>query len=44
MFSVTDRDGLAPRLEKRFHRPPAVATLCDAVEMDMEKLLSRGSA
>lgn len=33
MFLATDRAGLAPRAEKRFHRPPAVASFCDAVEM-----------
>lgn len=38
MFSATDRAGLAPRLEKRFHRPPSVASLCDVMEMDMKQL------
>lgn len=38
MFSATDRAGLAPRLEKRFHRPPSVASFCDVMEMGMKQL------
>lgn len=42
-FSATDRDGLATRAERQFHRLPSVAPFCDVVEMDMKRTTSQGA-